>query len=47
LVVALVSALRGPERPLDRRTVVIKRFSYSELAACYLAEARILTISKA
>lgn len=37
LAEALVSALRSPERPLDQRTTVIKRFGYSELAARYLA----------
>ncbi len=37
LAEALVSALRSPERPLDQRTAVIRRFSYSELAARYLA----------
>lgn len=34
---ALCSALRSPEHPLDQRMVVIERFSYSELAARYLA----------
>jgi glycosyltransferase involved in cell wall biosynthesis len=37
LAEALVLALRSPERPLDQRTAVIRRFSYSELAARYLA----------
>jgi hypothetical protein len=29
--------LQGPERPLDQRIAAAKRFSYSELAARYLA----------
>lgn len=37
LAEALKSALRIPERPLDQRAAVIKRFGYSELAARYLA----------
>jgi glycosyltransferase involved in cell wall biosynthesis len=37
LAETLVSGLRIPERPLDRRIAVIQRFSYSELAARYLA----------
>jgi glycosyltransferase involved in cell wall biosynthesis len=34
---ALVSALRNPERPLNQRIEVTRRFSYSELATRYLA----------
>jgi glycosyltransferase involved in cell wall biosynthesis len=37
LAEALVSALRSPGRPLGQRIAAIKRFSYSELAARYLA----------
>jgi glycosyltransferase involved in cell wall biosynthesis len=34
---ALAAVLQGPERPLDQRIAAAKRFSYSELAARYLA----------
>jgi glycosyltransferase involved in cell wall biosynthesis len=34
---ALVTALKSPGRPLDQRIAAVKRFSYSELAARYLA----------
>jgi len=34
---ALVSALQTPERPLNERIAVAKRYSYSELATRYLA----------
>lgn len=34
---ALVSALNSPERPLDQRISAVAQFSYSELAARYLA----------
>ena len=37
LAEALIAALESPERPLDQRIAVVKRFSYSELAARYLA----------
>ena len=33
---ALIAALQGPERPLDQRVAVTRRFSYSGLAARYL-----------
>jgi glycosyltransferase involved in cell wall biosynthesis len=36
---ALVSALRHLERPLKQRLAIIQRFSYSDLAVKYLAEA--------
>jgi glycosyltransferase involved in cell wall biosynthesis len=36
LAQALIAALEGPERPLDQRVAVARRFSYSELAARYL-----------
>jgi glycosyltransferase involved in cell wall biosynthesis len=36
LAQALIAALQGPERPLDQRVAVTRRFSYSELAARYL-----------
>ena len=38
LAQALIAALQGPERPLDQRIAATARFSYSELAARYLAE---------
>jgi hypothetical protein len=38
LAKTLVSALRAPERPLDERIAVAKRYSYSVLAARYLAQ---------
>jgi glycosyltransferase involved in cell wall biosynthesis len=34
---ALIAALQGPEQPLDQRIAATGRFSYSELAARYLA----------
>jgi glycosyltransferase involved in cell wall biosynthesis len=34
---ALIAVLQGPEQPLDRRIAATARFSYSELAARYLA----------
>jgi glycosyltransferase involved in cell wall biosynthesis len=34
---ALVAVLQGPEQPLDQRIAAARRFSYSELAARYLA----------
>jgi glycosyltransferase involved in cell wall biosynthesis len=34
---ALIESLRSPERALDQRIAVVKRFSYSELATRYLA----------
>jgi glycosyltransferase involved in cell wall biosynthesis len=37
LAQALKAVLHGPERPLDERIAATKRFSYSELAAHYLA----------
>jgi glycosyltransferase involved in cell wall biosynthesis len=37
LAQALIAALQGPEQPLDQRIAATKRFSYSELAARYLA----------
>ena len=33
----LVAMLQGPEQPLDQRIAAASRFSYSELAARYLA----------
>jgi glycosyltransferase involved in cell wall biosynthesis len=37
LAQALIAALQGPEQPLDQRIAAASRFSYSELAARYLA----------
>ena len=37
LAQALIAALHRPERPLDERIAAVKRFSYSVLAARYLA----------
>lgn len=37
LAQALINSLQSPERPLDQRIAAVKRFSYSELAARYLA----------
>jgi glycosyltransferase involved in cell wall biosynthesis len=37
LAQALIAVLEGPEQPLDQRITATKRFSYSELAARYLA----------
>jgi glycosyltransferase involved in cell wall biosynthesis len=37
LAQALIAALQGAERPLDQRVAATRRFSYSELAARYLA----------
>lgn len=37
LAQALIASLQSPERPLDQRVAVVKRFSYSDLAARYLA----------
>jgi glycosyltransferase involved in cell wall biosynthesis len=37
LAQALIAALQSPERPLDQRIAATKGFSYSELAARYLA----------
>jgi len=37
LAQALIAALQGPERPLNERIATTQRFSYSELAARYLA----------
>jgi glycosyltransferase involved in cell wall biosynthesis len=37
LAQALVSALGGPEQPLETRVAAVERFSYSALAARYLA----------
>ena len=37
LAQALIAALQGPEQPLDQRIAAPERFSYSELAARYLA----------
>ena len=37
LAQALIAALQGPEQPLDQRIAATARFSYSELAARYLA----------
>jgi glycosyltransferase involved in cell wall biosynthesis len=34
---ALIESLQSPQRPLDQRIAAAKRFSYSELAARYLA----------
>jgi glycosyltransferase involved in cell wall biosynthesis len=34
---ALIESLQSPERALDQRIAVVKRFSYSELATRYLA----------
>src|ERR1700722_11692408 len=37
LAEALIAALESPERPLEQRIAAAKRFSYSQLAARYLA----------
>jgi glycosyltransferase involved in cell wall biosynthesis len=37
LAQALIESLQSPERPLDQRVAAVKRFSYSDLAARYLA----------
>jgi hypothetical protein len=37
LAQALIASLQSPERPLDQRIAAAKRFSFSELAARYLA----------